>query len=128
MPLDKDSEVEPGLGAAIEDLEAVEGKAEGPGEVAGAALRFAVVLTNGTDQEVPLDTTVVNLYYGGKQTPGSPLSGPGVAPLPANIAAKGTARGVFVFAVPVKSRDEVLITVDYSVGTPVTAFRGKAPR
>lgn len=44
-------------------LEAVEGEATGPGEVAGPAVRFRLVIRNGSDQEVPLGATVVNLYY-----------------------------------------------------------------
>ena len=74
----------------------------GPGEVAGPAVRFTLRLRNDSAQEVPLNTTVVNLYYGKAKTPASPLSEPGGAPLPATVAAGGEASGTYVFVVPQK--------------------------
>ncbi|HEY5822672.1 MAG TPA: hypothetical protein VIT20_11890 [Propionibacteriaceae bacterium] len=128
VPLDDDEEVKPGLTAEVDKIEAVTGQAEGPGEVGGPAIRFTVKLVNAGDQAQPLDTTVVNVYYGDQATPASSLSGPGVTPLPDSVRPGAEVSATYVFTVPRASRDKVLITVDYSVDTSVVAFRGRAPR
>lgn len=128
VPIKTPAEVKEGLTASITDVEAVRGKAEGPGEVAGPAVRFTLTLLNNSADEVPLNTTVVNLYYGKAKTPASPLSAPGGVPLPATVAAGGEASGTYVFVVPRKARNRVLITVDYSVDVSLVAFRGSVPR
>ena len=128
VPLDKPEQVDRGLTARVSRLEAVKGEAQGPGEVAGPAVRASVTLTNRSGRPLDLSSTVVNLYYGNDNTPASALSGPGVRPLPATVKARDDAIGRFVFAVPPEERSVVLITVDYSVQTPVVAFRGRAPR
>lgn len=125
---DDEAEVVPGVRFTISQLEAVEGTAEGRGEIAGPALRFRVDVANDTAESVPLDTTVVNVYVGEAQSPAEDLSGPGVEPFPAAVAAGGTASGVFVFNVPVEDRDLVSIAVDYAVGVPIVVFQGAAPR
>ncbi|SDR75653.1 hypothetical protein SAMN04488543_0346 [Friedmanniella luteola] len=128
VPLDEPEEVDEGLTARVSRLEAVQGEASGPGEVSGPAVRATVTLTNRSREEVDLSSTVVNLFYTADQTPGSALSGPGTKALPTAVRAGEKATGTFVFAVPEDDRSEVLITVDYSVDTPVVAFRGAAPR
>lgn len=128
VPLDEPEEVEEGLTARVSRLEAVAGEASGPGEVSGPAVRATVTLSNRSDERVDLSSTVVNLYHGADETPGSALSGPGTRALPTSVAPGSRASGTFVFAVPEDRRAEVLITVDYSVDTPVVAFRGRAPR
>lgn len=128
VPIEKDSEVKPGLTARVDKLAAVDGKAEGPGEVSGPALRFQVVVDNSTDRRADLSTTVVNLYYGDDKTPGSPIGKPGGSPLPASVAAGAKADGTYLFVVPEDERDTILITVDYSVDTSVVAFSGRGPR
>ncbi len=108
-------------------MTAVDGEAEGPGEVGGPAVRFTLTLTNSSDRELSLTTTVVNLYYGKAETPATALA-TGSSPLPAAVAAGGTASATFVYVVPTQARDNVLITVDYSVDVSLIAFRGKAPK
>jgi len=128
VPIDKPDEVERGLTARVSKLESVTGEATGPGEIAGPALRAAITLSNDSGQALDLSSTVVNLYYGSAETPASALSGPAAAELPRRVKAGGKATGRFVFSVPAEERSDVLITVDYSVETPVVAFRGRAPR
>lgn len=127
VPLKTPAEVKSGLTASITKMKAIEGEAQGPGEVAGPAVQFTLVLKNTSDEELPLRTTVVNLYYGTDKTPASELQ-TGSAPLPATVAAGGQATATYVFQVPTKQRDNVLITVDYSVDVSLVAFKGKAPR
>jgi len=128
VPLDKKAEVKPQLTAKVARLTSVNGVAQGPGEVAGPSIRATISLTNDTAKTINLANTVVNLYYGKDETPASVLSGPGAKPLPTKLKVGDTASGVFVFSVPKDSRSEILITVDYSVKTPVVAFRGPGPR
>lgn len=125
---DESAEAVPGVTFSIADLEAVEGEAEGPGEVAGPAIRFRVEVVNATSEPVQLGTTVVNVFMGASQDPAHELSGPDVEPLPAEVAPGGEASGVFVFNVPVERRDRVTISVDFAVGVPIVLFEGSAPR
>jgi hypothetical protein len=127
VPINTKAEVKKGLTAAISKLEAVKGEANGPGEVAGPAIRFVLTLTNSSDAAVPLDTTVVNVYYTKAEIPASQLEKPGGAPLPASVKAGDKATGTFIYSIPTNKRDDVLITVDYSVDVSLVAFRGKAP-
>jgi hypothetical protein len=128
VPLTEDVAPVPGLVVSIDNLEAVTGEADGPGEVAGPALRFTLVLRNDGDAPVSLESTVVTAYSGPEQTPALDLRGPGGVPLPSEIAAGATVTGVFIFTVPVEDRDQVKIGVDYTVGVPIVVFEGAAPR
>jgi hypothetical protein len=128
VPIAAPAEIKPGLVAQVTRLEAVEGTASGPGEIAGSAIRFGLVVRNEMDKELPLTTTVVNVYYGKAETPASPLAEPGGVPLPAVVPAHGEASGTFVFVIPPKKRGNVLITVDYAVDVSLVAFRGSVPR
>jgi len=128
VPIKTPAEVKAGLTASITGVAAVKGQADGPGEVAGPAVRFTLTLRNSSTDDVPLNTTVVNVYYGKAGTPASPLLEPGGVPLPDAVAAGGEASGTYVFVVPRKARNRVLITVDYSVDVSLVAFRGAVPR
>jgi hypothetical protein len=127
VPIRKPAEIQNGLTASIKDLKAVQGKAEGPGEVAGPAVKFTLVLSNSADRELPLNTTVVNVYYGKSERPASQLESESTL-LPAAVGAGRTATAEYVYVIPRKSRDDVLITVDYSTEVSLVAFRGSVPR
>lgn len=127
-PIEAPAETVPGVAVRIERLEAVQGEAQGPGEISGPAIRFAVVVENTTGGAVPLGTVVVNLDYGTDRTPGSEIAKPGGTPLPTEVAAGATVEGVYLFSVPTDARDLVNITVDYSVDVAPVMFTGPAPR
>jgi hypothetical protein len=116
------------LTAAVVRSEAVAGKADGPGEIGGPAVRFTVRITNTTGAPVSLADTVVNAYYGSAETPAVQLRMPGGVDFPTSVADGGSATGVFVFNIPSASRSSVKVTVDTSVRNPVIAFQGSAPR
>jgi cytoskeletal protein RodZ len=116
-----------GLTIQLTGLEAVAGEAQGPGEVAGPALRATVTIANGTSDTVSLSNTVLNLYYGDAQTPADLLSGPGASAFPSEVEKGGTATGVVVFNVPADERQRVQVSVDYAAGSPVVVFEGSAP-
>lgn len=128
VPIDKKAKIQPELAARVPKLEAVQGTARGPGEVAGPAVRVTIQLTSGAKKTLDLNNTVVNLSYGAEKTPAPALSGPGTKPLPSTLAPGKSQSAAYVFAVPPDQRDTVAITVDYSVKTPIVAFTGKAPR
>lgn len=116
------------LTAKVSKLEAVQGKADGPGEIGGPAVRFTITINNATGRAADLSNAVVNAYYGGASTPAIPLQNPGGTPFPKSVAAGSSASGVFLFNIPPSDRGAVEVTVDTSVKTPVVAFRGAAPR
>lgn len=118
----------PGVTFSISGLEAVDGVANGPGEVAGPALRFTLSVRNDTAEAVSLVATVVNLFAGADRAPAAELGEPGGVPLPETVAPGETATGVFVFNVPTDQRDQVQISVDYSVDAPIVLFEGAAPQ
>ena len=128
VPLTEEVAPVPGVVVSIDSLEAVEGEAQGPGEVGGPALRFTLTMRNDGDAPVSLESTVVNVYSGPDQAPAVDLRGPGGIPLPAEVAAGATVTGVFIFMVPTEHRDQVRIGVDYTVGIPIVVFEGAGPR
>jgi hypothetical protein len=105
-------------------VEEVTGEANVPGEVGGPALRFTVELTNGTGRTLDLRTVVVNAYYGPDRTPATPLLQPGGEAFEPEVAADGSASGVFVFAVPPELQDAVELEVDPGIGASIVIFTG----
>lgn len=116
------------LTARVTRIEAVQGIAQGPGEIAGPALRFTIRITNSTGHAVDLSNTVVNAYSGPHGVPATQLESPGGMSFPRSVAAGRSVVGVFVFTVPPAQRSDVEVTVDTSVHNPVIAFRGDARR
>lgn len=124
IELDEAAEIAPGLAAAIVRVEAVAGTAQGPGEVAGDAVRVTVSISNTTGAEVSLRTAVVSGYFGEDRDPAPELREPGGRPLPAAVGATSEVDGVYLFVVPEDERDDVTIIVDYSVDVDPLVFRG----
>lgn len=116
------------LTAKVTKMEAVQGKADGPGEIGGPSVRFTIAISNTTGKTVDLSNTVVNAYYGADSTPAIELRLPGGRTFPSSVKSGSTATGVYLFNIPEASRGKVEVTVDTSVRNPVVAFRGAAPR
>ena len=116
--------ITPGLTAKMTSVEAVDGIARGPGEVAGPSLRITVTITNATSKEASLRTAVISCYFGANRTPAQELREPGGSPLPASVAAGNAATGVYIFTVPPAERKNVTIMVDYSVDVSPLVFQG----
>jgi hypothetical protein len=112
------------VGIEVADIESVQGKARGPGEVAGPALRFTVRVTNNSKKAINLDLAVVTAYFGRQDDPASQLSGPGAEPLPQKLKSGATASGKYVFGVPVKERGRVRVDFSYIINQPTIIFRG----
>lgn len=122
-----DLAIKPELSATVASMTAVQGDAQGPGEIAGPAVKFVVAITNTTGKPFNLQNTVVNAYYGADATPAEPLLSEGGA-FPKLLKDGDSATGTFVFTIPQEQRGTVLVTVDTAVQNPVVAFRGSAPR
>ena len=126
VPLDQPAAVGNGVTAVVSSLEAIEGTGQGPGNVAGPALRATVRITNGTAEPVSLDAVVVDLASGAARTPASPLDDPSALPFRGTVAPGGTAEGAYVFTVPVEDRAVVTLSVGYQAGAPFLVFTGSA--
>ena len=126
VPLDEPAAVGNGITAVVSSLEAIEGTAQGPGNVAGPALRATVRITNGTADPVSLDAVVVDLATGPELTPASPLDDPSELPFSGTAAPGETVAGVYVFTVPADDREAVTLSVGYQAGAPFLVFTGSA--
>ena len=124
-PVDLEDPAEIGtVTARLVRIEAIEGEADGPGEIAGPALRVTVELTNGGDTEVDLTGVVVNLYHGPGSAPAEMLAGSGSSWLEGRLAAGASAAGVYVFTVPADDRDPVQVTIFVTPDEPTVLFEG----
>jgi hypothetical protein len=124
--LDQPAAVGNGITAVVSSLEAIDGTAQGPGNVTGPALRATVRITNGTAGPVSLDAVVVDLATGADLSPASPLDDPSQRPFSGTVAPGDTAEGVYVFTVPVDDRAAVTLSVGYQAGAPFLVFTGPA--
>lgn len=123
-PLRQKGDLGNGVTVQVSDIQQVDGEAQGPGEVAGPALRVSVEVQNGTDNEISMELALANLYYGPDRTPASSLSGPGVRSFPAAIAAGKSASARYVFGVPKQRRNPLAVEFSYTVDAPTVIFEG----
>jgi hypothetical protein len=126
VALDEQAAIGNGITAVVESLEAIEGTAQGPGNVAGPALRATVRITNGTAEPVSLDAVAVDLATGPDLAPASPLDDASALPFGGTVAPGESAEGVYVFTVPVDARAAVTLSVGYQAGAPFLVFTGPA--
>ncbi|MGY1805393.1 hypothetical protein ACI78T_19080 [Blastococcus sp. SYSU D00922] len=124
VALDARGEVGNGVVATLPSIEEIESSAQGPGNIAGPAIRVTVRIENGTADAVPLDGVSVNMYYGTDLTPASPLEDASRAPFNGTLAPGDSAEGIYVFSVPADERDSVTIEVGYVPGAPLLLFTG----
>ncbi|GER22679.1 hypothetical protein NCCP1664_11760 [Zafaria cholistanensis] len=111
---------------SVSKMEAIQGKAEGVGEVAGPAVRFVVTVWNTSDKELDLGAAVVTAEYGQDRIPATELSKSGAKAFPATVAAGKDASGTFVFQMPAKERGTVRVLFNQSASEQVVAFEGAA--
>lgn len=126
VALDAAAEAGDGVSASLVSLDAIEGTATGPGNIAGPALRITVRIENGTDEPVSLDGVVVDLASGRDLVPASPLDDPSAAPFAGTVAPGEHADGVYVFTIPEEDRGSVTVSVGYRAGAPFMVFTGSA--
>lgn len=109
---------------ALTAIEAIEGEATGPGNVAGPAVRVTVRLTNATGEVHSLDGVSVTLAYGPGGTPASPLEDRSRRPFAGSLASGDSVEGVYVFSVPRDGMDSVVVEVGHGPGVPRAVFAG----
>ncbi len=126
--IDEVADAGTGMTFRLEQLEAVDGEANGPGEIAGPAVRVTVVATNDSPSPVLLEGVVVDLTYGAQNTSAAPLSGPGALRFSGEVAPGASATGVYVFEVPVDQRGVVSVIVGYTAAVSPVVFQGEAPK
>lgn len=124
--LDDKAQTSPGVTARVVRVESVSGVAQGPGEIAGPALRVTIDVKNDSRKSIRTELGLINLYYGKARTPAGPLSGPGATAFPEQIPAGGTGTGTSVFNVPMDERDLIEVEFSYSTDAAVVIFSGSA--
>lgn len=122
------SKPQSGVTATVSNIEAVDGKAQGPGEISGPAVRFTVTLNNAGTTAVDGNAVIVNVDSGKDHVPALVLSGPGAVNFPATVGPGEKASGTYVFLVPNDQRDDVRIFFNYKVSSPIAAFEGAVPK
>lgn len=124
VALDARGEVGNGVVATLPSIDEIEGEAQGPGNIAGPAIRVTVRIENGTAEPVSLDGVAVNMYTGAELTPASPLDDPSRREFAGTVPPGQSAEGVYVFSVPADARDSVTVEVGYVAGAPLLIFTG----
>ena len=105
-------------------VEAVNVEATVPGEVSGPAVRVKVTATAGSTA-LDLSGASVTATYGQDSTPAVMLTSDQQSQtLPDSVAAGSEATGVYDFAIPEGSRDQVVVRVYLNSQEPVAVFSG----
>jgi hypothetical protein len=125
VPLTAPAHLEGGVVITLARIQAINVGAEGPGEVAGAALAVTVHVDNESSQSVDMSSAVVTLLDAngnvGNPTPASPA-----APFTGAIQPKASADGVYVFNIATNNRNPINVFVSYSGGALNAHFVGNA--
>ena len=112
----------------IVDVAEVQGKARGPGQISGPAVRMKVRLTNGSSRPVSLEQMVVAVASGKDRAPAAGLTDPASQHFEGVLKPGRSVTGVYVFSVPAGDRDQLEVTVSSSSDVPVVVFQGSAGR
>ena len=105
-------------------VEAVNVEATVPGEISGPAVRVKVTTTAGSSA-LDLSGASVTVTYGQESTPAVMLTSDQQSQtLPDSVAAGSEATGVYDFAIPEGSRDQVVVRVYLNSQEPVAVFSG----
>ena len=105
-------------------VEAVNVEATVPGEISGPAVRVKVTTTAGSSA-LDLSGASVTATYGQDSTPAVMLTSDQQSQtLPDSVAAGSEATGVYDFAIPEGSRDQVVVRVYLNSQEPAAVFSG----
>lgn len=126
-PVALDSPATAGQGIVVElaKLQAINAKAQGPGEVSGPAVAVEVVVRNETNRPQSLTNAVVNLTDA-RNAPGSLMTGPPAKTFSASVDAGQQAIATYVFTVPPERRNPITVDVSVDPSLPTVLFRGRA--
>jgi hypothetical protein len=124
VPMTATADFGTGVTIRVTGVEAVAGVARGPGQIAGPAVRLDLEVVNDSRSTVSLESMVLAVSYGSARTPAMALTGPGGVLFEGELEAGGTARGRYVFAIPVEQRHNVQVTASYAAAVPAVEFTG----
>lgn len=116
-----------GISVKLTKFESVTGEVVGPGDVAAAAVRVTVDITNTGSEPLDLDLVVMNAYMGEQRDPAETYEKPGGQPVNGSLEPGKTATGVYLFRIPEDRRGDVTFVVDYHAGQPAITWRGQVP-
>lgn len=126
LPGDFGKTVQPrtGVRLVIDSVVATTVTARGPGEVTGPGVVVQLSVANDSGEAVPLTSATVTVTDA-KNLPAVGMSGPPADPLPGQLPAGQSVRGVYVFRLPPDSSEPLRVTVSLGQpGVPVVMFTG----
>lgn len=126
VPMDEKATTE-SFDVSVQKLVAIQGEAQGIGEVAGPAIRFVLTVRNNSERALMLNNAVVTVDYGKDSVPATQLSQSGAKEFPSKVEVGKSSSGTFVFQLPAKERGDVRILFNHSAGEQVAAFEGSIP-
>ena len=126
VSLDEKAELPGDIAVTLRSVEAEEVTGETPGELSGPALAVTVRVTNDSNEELDLGSTVVTLTDA-NGVPGQATTAGGANPFTGVVAAGSHLDAVYVFGISGADTSSVQVTVSYAGGAPVALFSGDTP-
>ena len=105
------------------DRQSIATNAQLPGEIAGPGIALTFIITNGSDAAIDLGAVAVDVQDS-NETPAIAMTGAPAAPFSGELAAGGTATGVYVVTLPIGHAGPLSILVSYSSQASVVVFTG----
>ena len=122
--LEEEAETSSGLLGRLVDVERSKVEAKGPGETAGNGVVVTVELENTTDEPVPLEVAVVDVYDGSGAPAVINYGDPRTAEFAAVVPPGGSARATYVARLTSEG-DAITVTVSTEPGAPAVSFTGE---
>lgn len=123
VSLNKSAQVADGITVRIERTKSIKAKATLPGEVAGPAIRFDLVIENETTKPIDLVAVVVECT----DETGAPvnrISSDPAEPFEGVLEPGQSAKGRYVFVIDEKQRDKISLAVTVTGDLPAVRFEG----
>lgn len=121
--LGETAELDGGVNVTISEVEALDVKANTPGEIAGPAVALTLTIENASDEAIDLSTAMVSVT-GAKGTYGQATTSDPYSPFKGTLSPGDEASGVYVFRLPADERSSLEATVEYVAGAPIALFAG----
>jgi hypothetical protein len=116
--------LKPDVLVALAAPRAISVTANGPGEVAGAAVAVTVTVRNRSSSAFDLGGLDVNASYGtGAGTPASPTDADPAKPLRGSLAGGASATGTYVFTAPRSALSRLRVEVSSNSAARIVVFR-----
>jgi hypothetical protein len=126
IPLRATADFGTGLRLQVTGIDSVRSRAQRPGEISAPAIRITLQARNDSARPISLAGMVLTVDYGAHRTPAIEVAQPGGSPFEGVLPAGRTARGVYVFNVPLADRDRIRVTTSYTGSAPTLVLAGSA--